>query len=73
MAYCGHRSNQHFLLGKRPVRTYKLPQKKEASVFATPVGSGGAFKLVLMIVTQVAKHHRVEHPGQLLAFEGLAL
>ena len=37
------------------------------------VGSGGAFKLVLMIVTQVAKHHRVELPGQLLAFEGLAL
>ena len=45
----------------------------KASVFATPVGSGGAFKLVLMIVAQVAKHHRVELPGQLLAFEGLAL
>ena len=48
-------------------------QKMKASVFATPVGSGGAFKLVLMIVAQVAKHHRVELPGQLLAFEGLAL
>jgi len=48
-------------------------KKMKASVFATPVGSGGAFKLVLMIVAQVAKHHRVELPGQLLAFEGLAL
>ena len=48
-------------------------KKMKASVFATPVGSGGAFKPVLMIVEQVANHHRVELPGQLLSFEGLAL
>jgi hypothetical protein len=59
-----------YFSGNLPTCCHK---KNEGFSLSTPVGSGGAFKLVLMIVAQVAKRHRVELPGQLLAFEGLAL